>query len=203
MSDWDCDDYEVDTSQISGKKKELGYDDEEIVNKTKDVKINDKKVSEKNNYSFKKGPEKTLTAAEIKKKQEKSDRRLAADLLDDGDVSLSEDEDIPVDPFACVDKINVDNYKKFVDEFVERITVHSKEKFYKEMLGLLVGKMAEPLEEFQINHLIKTLQTVVTKKVSALPPVKQKKVKAAKEKQAKLLEDTCYDEYDEYAFDMD
>ncbi|CEF63801.1 Hypothetical protein SRAE_1000205900 [Strongyloides ratti] len=202
MSDWDCDDYEVDTSQISGKKKELGYDDEEIVKEAQNLKINDKKTVQKNNFSFKKGAEKSLTPAEVKRRQEKSDRKLAADLLD-GELSSSDDDDIPEDPLAFVDKISVENYKEFVNEFTERITVHSKEKFYKEMLGLLVGKMAEPLEEFQVNHLIKALQTVATKKLSALPPVKQKKVKAVKEKQAKLLEDTCYDEYDEYAFDMD
>uniref|UniRef100_A0A0N5C467 Eukaryotic translation initiation factor 3 30 kDa subunit n=1 Tax=Strongyloides papillosus TaxID=174720 RepID=A0A0N5C467_STREA len=201
MSDWDCDDYEVDTSQISGKKKELGYDDE-IVNDTKSLSINDKKSDQKDTFSFKKVAKKELTPAEVKKKQEKSDRKLAADLFGD-EGSSSEDDEVPCDPLAFVDKLNVDNYKEFVNEFTERILVHSKEKFYKEMLGLLVGKMAEPLEEFQVNHMIKALQSVATKKVAPLPIVKQKHVKAVKEKQAKLLEDTCYDEYDEYAFDMD
>uniref|UniRef100_A0A0N4ZKP6 Eukaryotic translation initiation factor 3 30 kDa subunit n=1 Tax=Parastrongyloides trichosuri TaxID=131310 RepID=A0A0N4ZKP6_PARTI len=202
MSDWDCDDYEVDTSQISGKKKELGYEDDEIVSEVADLKINNKKTAPKETFSFKKTIKKELTPAEIKKKQEKSDRKLAVDLFGEDDSSSDED-DTPSDPLAFLDKLNVDNYKEFVSEFTERISTHSKEKFYKEMLGLLVGKMAEHLEDFQVNHMIKALQAIADKKVGSLPPKKQKVIKAAKQKTAKLLEDTCYDEYDEYGFDMD
>uniref|UniRef100_A0AC35UE85 Eukaryotic translation initiation factor 3 30 kDa subunit n=1 Tax=Rhabditophanes sp. KR3021 TaxID=114890 RepID=A0AC35UE85_9BILA len=198
MSDWDDDDFEVDTSQITGRKQELGYDIEadELAKKAAAALALTKAAEPKAAFSFKKSEGVDLSAKQIKQKQEKEDRKLAAEMLGE-DVSSDEDEIVPNDPLEFIDKLSVDNYKDFVHEFADRMKKHQKEKFYKEMFGLLMGKMAESLEDYQINNGIKSLQKVVDDRAKAQPK-KNNNTAAKKAKQTKLLADTVYDEYDEY-----